>query len=222
MEEDLKNKTVKQLKSICKDKKLINYSKLKKEELINKILGKDISINIKNIKDNYSKEVLKNRFDKHLEYYLYMKQSNFDYDIPCRLPSIPEDISENIIKFIIQSLNDKTCRWIRKHDLISEIEGIQECKCFTSKGPISFTPKSEWDCIYFLDGIEWYKKKFKLYKFPYKRTSEEWKNIRVNKKQTFQNQCEQGRRPRIQWNDLYKQIKDKCILIFNGSIEDIL
>jgi hypothetical protein len=225
MEDDLKNKTVKQLKSICKEKKLTNYSKLKKEELINKILGKDIGINkniIKNIKDKYSKEVLKNRFNKHLEYYLYMKQSNIDYDISCRLPSIPEDISENIIKFIIQSLNDKTCKWNREHDLISEKEGIQECKCFTSDGPISFTPKSEWNCIYFLDGIEWCNKKFKLYKFPYKRTSDEWKNIKVNKKETFQNQCEQGRRPRISWNNLYFQIKDNCNLIFNGSIEDIL
>jgi hypothetical protein len=41
--------------------------------------------------------------------------------------------------------------------------GFQECKCFTSDGPLSFTPSSNWDVIYFLDARDWLNDNFILY-----------------------------------------------------------
>jgi hypothetical protein len=150
-------------------------------------------------------------------------QSTKDLGIKVRFPSIPEDISENIIKFIIHSkLNDKTSNWsCKRGDLVSEKEGKQECKCFTSDGPPSFTPTSQWDVIYFLDARNWLHNKFILYRIPLKRTSDEWKNIKVNKKETFNDQCKQGRRPRITWESLHPQVSKYCTEVFNGTFEEI-
>ena len=178
-----------------------------------------------NAVDKYTKEILKQQYEIHKNYVISRKNSSKLLDFKIRLPCIPEDISENMIKFIIHKYGgDVTSSWNCKGDLLSSIEGKQECKCFTSTGPISFTPSSEWDSIYFLDATEWLNDNdnFKLYKFPYKRTSNEWKNIKVNKNQTFEDQSLQGRRPRINWSGLYPQIKEKCDLIFEGSFEDIV
>lgn len=175
-----------------------------------------------NTADLYSKEILKQQYELHKNYVINRKNSSKLLNINFRLPCIPEDISENMIKFIIHKNGDNTSSWDCKGDLLSSIEGKQECKCFTSTGPISFTPSSEWDSIYFLDATEWLNDCFKLYKFPYKRTSDEWKNIKVNKKQTFEDQSLQGRRPRINWSGLYPQIKEKCCLVFEGSFDDIV
>lgn len=175
-----------------------------------------------NTADMYSKEILKQQYEIHKNYVINRKNSSSLLNISFRLPCIPEDISENMIKFIIHKSGDVTSSWNCKGDLLSSIEGKQECKCFTSTGPISFTPSSEWDSIYFLDATEWLNDCFKLYKFPYKRTSDEWKNIKVNKTQTFEDQSLQGRRPRINWSGLYPQIKENCSLLFEGSFEDII
>ena len=188
-----------------------------------KALSKSSSKKIaQNTVDMYSKEILKQQYEIHKNYVINRKNSSSLLNINFRLPCIPEDISENMIKFIIHKNGDNTSSWNCKGDLLSSIEGKQECKCFTSTGPISFTPSSEWDSIYFLDATEWLNDCFKLYKFPYKRTSDEWKNIKVNKNQTFEDQSLQGRRPRINWSGLYPQIKEKCDLIFEGSFEDIV
>lgn len=165
--------------------------------------------------DRYTEDILKERFTIHLQYHNKMKETSIKCGMNFRNSGIPEDISENIIKFIIRKYeNDKTCKWNRVKDLLS-IKGILECKCFTSEGPISFSPTSEWDSIYFLDGRNWCNKIFKLYKFPYKTTSEQWKKIKVSKKDTFEKQSKQCRRPRIGWTNLYEQI-------FDGVLEDII
>jgi hypothetical protein len=186
---------------------------------LTKLTSKKIS---QNTVDKYTKEILKQQYEMHKNYVINRKNSSKLLNISFRLPCIPEDISENMIKFIIHKNGDVTSSWDCKGDLLSSIEGKQECKCFTSSGPISFTPSSEWDSIYFLDATQWLNDSFKLYKFPYKRTSDEWKNIKVNKNQTFEDQSLQGRRPRINWSGLYPQIKEKCSLIFEGSFEDII
>jgi hypothetical protein len=172
--------------------------------------------------DSYTRQILLKQYDIHKNYVMERIQTSKELKIKIRLPSIPEDISENLIKFIIHNNGDKTTTWKCKGDLLSEIEGKQECKCFTSSGPISFTPSSEWDVIYFLDARDWLNDFFKLYKFPYKKTSEEWKNIKVNKNQTFEDQCLQGRRPRLTWKDLYPQIEINSCKIFEGKLDEII
>lgn len=177
------------------------------------------------IKDTYSDELLKEQFELHKSYVNGRINTTIQIGVKIRLPSIPEDISENIIKNIIRNkLNDKTSRWdCKQGDLESKKEGKQECKCFTSNGPLSFTPSSDWDVIYFLDARNWLKKDslFVLYRIPLKRTSTEWKNINTSKTQTFEDQTKQGRRPRINWKSLHPQIESYCSKVFEGTFNDI-
>jgi len=172
----------------------------------------------------YTTELLKEQYNLHKTYVKGRILTTIKLGVKVRLPAIPEDISENIIKEIIQNkLNDKTCTWnCKKGDLLSEKEGIQECKCFTSDGPLSFTPTSNWDCIYFLDARKWLSDDtFILYRISLKRSSDEWKNIKISKSQTFEDQTKQGRRPRIGWDLLYTQISANCSKIYEGTFEEI-
>ena len=173
--------------------------------------------------DTYTKEFLIEQYNLHKSYVLERLSGMNKFTIKIRLPSIPEDISENIIKFIIQNKNnDITSSWnCGVGYLYSHIEGVQECKCFTSDGPLSFTPSSLWNVIYFLDARDWLNNHFKLYKLNISNASEVWKNIKVNKNETFDDQAKQGRHPRLNWNDIQKQLNSYITLIYEGTFEDI-
>jgi hypothetical protein len=184
----------------------------------------DIEIeSVEMIEDTYTKDLLKEQYDLHKAYVDGRINTTKKIGVKVRLPCIPEDISENIVKFILHNkLKDTTSRWdCKKGDLQSEKEGKQECKCFTSDGPLSFTPSSDWDVLYFLDARNWLNHKFILYRVLLKRTSFEWKNIKVSKTQTFEDQTKQGRRPRITWESLQPQISLFCNKVYDGTFEDI-
>lgn len=173
--------------------------------------------------DPYTKELLKEQYALHKAYVNGRIATTKNVGVKVRLPSIPEDISENIVKQIIHNkLGDRTSRWdCKAGDLQSQKEGKQECKCFTSDGPPSFTPSSNWDIIYFLDAREWLADRFILYRVSLKRTSPEWQSLRMSKTQTFQDQTNQGRRPRINWPSLYPQIESHCSKVYEGTFDDI-
>ena len=233
--------TVKALNIICKEIGIKEYSKKNKSSIIEMIMqskavlpitekiNNDAYINLSRqvkaemVEDKYTKEILKEQYALHKSYFIGRLNTTTNIGIKVRMSGIPEDISENIIKNIIHNkLNDKTSRWnCNNGDLQSEKEGIQECKCFTSDGPLSFTPSSHWDVIYFLDARKWLDDNYTLYRIPLKRTSEEWKNIKMNKIQTFEDQTNQGRRPRINWESLYPQIESHCNKVYEGNFEDI-
>lgn len=84
-----------------------------------------------------------------------------------------------------------------------------------------FTPSSEWDVIYFLNAKDWINDNYILYKINLKRNSEIWKNIKINKIQTFEDQCKQGRRPRMNFDLLQKQLSEHCLKVFEGNFENI-
>jgi hypothetical protein len=228
-----------ELVTICRDRKIKGFSGKKKDELIEMITQSDAtpvlasSIEaetdvkaepaVKMTEDTYTKELLKGQYALHKSYVKGRIDTTNKIGVKVRLPCIPEDISENIIKQIIHNkLNDKTSRWdCKKGDLQSQNEGKQECKCFTSDGPPSFTPSSDWDVIYFLDARNWLNDTFILYRIPLKRSSPEWKEIKVSKTQTFEDQTKQGRRPRITWESLYPQIESHCSKVYEGTFEDI-
>jgi hypothetical protein len=142
-----------------------------------------------------------------------------------------EDISENIIKFIIQyMLGDKTCAWTKSiakenskiaGDLTSATSGAIECKCFTSDGPISFGPTEKWNEIYFLDARSVLDGRIVVWRVPLANTAPEWRAIKINKAQTFADQCEQARRPRIVWESLFPQIEGTAVKVFEGTMEDV-
>ena len=62
---------------------------------------------------------------------------------------------------------------------------------------------------------------FKLWKVNLNSDSQEWKNIKMNKTQTNEEQCEAGRRPHISWDHIYPQIKDHCLQVYEGPFENI-
>ena len=174
--------------------------------------------------DTYTEDILRMRYTLHTNYVRESMEISKQTGIHFRLPCIPEDISENLIKFALHRTHDPTSRWNTKKsgDLFSLREGKQECKCFTSAGPISFTPSSDWDVIYFLDATQWIEDHFVLYRVPLRMSSPEWKAIKINKTQTYADQSAQGRRPRIGWSYLYPQLGGHCEKIAEGPFEHLL
>lgn len=171
----------------------------------------------------YTLDILKKQYIIHKSYVFNRKKSSELLKIKFRLPNFPEDISENIIKFILHKKGDTTSDWnCERGDLFSKIEGKQECKSFSSNGPSSFSPSSQWDTLYFLDAVKWMDNKFVLYRINLPSSSENWKNVRITKKETFGQLCEKKIRPRIVWSKLYPQISDFCEKIFDGNIFEIL
>jgi hypothetical protein len=171
--------------------------------------------------DTYTKDVLIKQYTLQKNYIESRITSGKELGVKFRLPGIPEDISENLIKFILHKFGDTTSSWTCKGDLLSKKEGVQECKAFTSDGPLSYSPSSDWDVIYFLDARSWLKNIFILYKIKLKKTSEEWGSIKISKTQTFRDQAKQGRRPRIGWKQLYPQLSNHIEKVYEGTFEEI-
>lgn len=168
----------------------------------------------------YTVRALGKRFNLHHAYVTMTKEMK----LGVRLPSIPEDISENIVKFYLIHKKGHDVTWECQGDLLSKNEGKLECKCFTSEGPISFTPSSDWDVIYFLDARQWMDRRFTIYRYGLSMKSDKWQNITINKNKeptTFGGQADVGRRPRITWGSLYPQIFTDCDKVFEGCFEDI-
>lgn len=203
--------------AICRDLKIKGTSRKRKHELITLIQDHSTP------EDTYTPELLTEQYRLHKSYVEGRINTTIKVGFKVRLPGLPEDISENIIKYIIHNhLNDRTSRWdCKSGDLQSQTEGKQECKSFTSDGPSSFTPSSDWDVLYFLDARNWLSDRFILYRVPLKRTSDQWQKIKISKTQTFDDQSKQGRRPRIIWDSLKPQIEPYCSKVYDGTFTDI-
>ena len=234
---DFSKKTVPELKAICKEIGIKNYTGKRKDDIIQLLEEyshdaydddddedeKKEEVVQNTVEDTYTTDLLKEQYALHKSYVQQRINTTKKIGVKVRLSSIPEDITENIVKQIIHNkLNDKTSSWgCKTGDLLSQKEGKQEVKCFTSNGPLSFTPSSHWDVLYFLDARNWLNNIFILYTVPLKITSNEWKHIKISKMQTFEDQTKQGRRPRISWNALHPQIESYCNKVYEGTFEDI-
>lgn len=140
-----------------------------------------------------------------------------------RYSNFPSHISENIVKYVIAKKYKIMPNWdTDKGDLVLknlriEVKGSLNLQ----NGPPTFGPTEYWDRIYFLDGKDIVLKKFKVYEIKLSNTSEKWKNLKVNEKETFQDHCLQKRRPRLKFKDIQNQLKDDCVLIFDGYLNDL-
>ena len=178
------------------------------------------------IKDNFTKNILIQMIDKinnlHTFYNNLNKKLN---NRKLRLPQYPPEITENLVKFVIIKKYNSTPSWdTKKGDLYldgKQLEVKGSCDLLNG-GPSSFGPTEKWDSIYFVDAIDRKYKKFKVYEIKLSNNNEIWKNIKVNKNNTYEEQCLQGRRPRITFKNLIKQIPNKYInIIFHGYIDDL-
>lgn len=170
----------------------------------------------------YDENTLRMAWSSHLDYCKSRLKLNLNHKI--RLPIVPEDISENIIKFILRKNGDNECKWAKdvdgKGDLVSGSKRY-ECKCFTSTGPLSYSPTPDWDKICFLDLTNYLDDKLILYECNLKPTDEEWCKIKLNKNQSFTDQCDEKRRPRLTFDGLKKQLGDKLSKVYEGNFESI-
>jgi len=96
-----------------------------------------------------------------------------------------------------------------------------EIKSFTSIGPSQFGPDNKFSVLYFLDLRDFLENKIILCKVNLNSESLEFKNIKINKNQTMQEQFLQGRRPHINFNNIYSQINNYCEKIYEGTFENI-
>ena len=143
-----------------------------------------------------------------------------------RNDNFPSHISENIAKFAIYKKYKIMPNWDTDSgdleiDLINFTKKL-EIKGFSSTGPTSFGPTEAWDIIYFVDARKSQKFLFKIYEIKLSNKSEIFQNIKVNKNETFKDQADKKRRPRISFDKIQEQMDNKYInLIFNGHINDL-
>ena len=176
--------------------------------------------------DKYSQQILIQRYNMFIEWHKKTQEIIDTTGLPIRHQNLSEDISENIIKFIIINYdNDISCKWskaINKNgDLCSDKYTMIEVKSFTSCGPTSFGPRKKFDVLYFLDMRKHTQECIILWRLNLSSESAEWKNLKMSKKQTIEDQCHEGRRPRIGWDCIYSQLQKFCSKVYEGSFANI-
>ncbi len=131
--------------------------------------------------DRYTEELLRRRYTSFREFYssgLELKD-----ELGIRMTNMPEDISENITKFIIRNHCGVESYWARHvhktGDLWSPTENVQENKCFMSDGPMSFGPEKTWDVLYCLDLRKWMDDILVLHRTTLTPAHEQLQNIRM-------------------------------------------
>ena len=179
--------------------------------------------------DKYTTNILTRRYSQFRDSCLLTNEMKKEYGLNIRGQNPPEDITENMTKEIIRiHEGDTSCCWAKgvdkSGDLISDTfteENPIEVKAFSSDGPSQFGPDKNFGVLYFLDMRDWLNNHFVLWKVNLSNNSTEWKNVKVNRTETMEQQCSQGRRPRIGWNSLYPQIQNHCVKVYEGTFENI-
>jgi hypothetical protein len=182
------------------------------------------------LNDGFTFDILNEHLDAYILYVMNIIKINNKCNInnkKIRAPNFPEAISENIVKFAYKLKYDICPNWCtssgdleiydttNKHNIKIEVKG------FSSNGPSSFGPTEQWNILYFIDCSNFINKKFKIYEINLSNTNPDFYNIKVNKNTTYKNHCDQGKRPRIIFKDLQKQLVDKCKIIFDGSLDSL-
>ena len=179
--------------------------------------------------DKYTADVLQQRYQDYKNSAENTLKIIKETGLPIRNQNPPEDVTENIVKFIIRNYeNDMSVKWAKAIGLTGDLysdnyvhEYPIEVKSLTSDGPSSFGPKKKFGIIYFLDMREWLNNVFTLWKVNVSSNSTEWKQIKMNKTQTNSDQCDEGRRPHISWDNIHSQISEKCVKVYEGTFENI-
>ncbi len=183
--------------------------------------------------DKYDETILRQRYHKFKESYI-MDAELIQNGLPIRHQNTPEDITENIVKFVIRNyLHDPSCVWCKgvdkQYGLVGDLYSSQypdkraqiEVKSFTSIGPSQFGPDKKFSVLYFLDLKEWLHDRIVVWRVNLDYTTDIFKNIKVSKKQTIGEQFVEGRRPHISWKKIYSQISDYCEKVYDGTFDDI-
>lgn len=139
--------------------------------------------------------------------------------------NFPSEISENIVKFAMFNKYGVMPNWnTRTGDLIIDKFGINKCieiKAFSSTGPSSFGPTEKWDWIYFVDARNVANNKFVVYELKLSNKSVQWQNLKINRSETYHDQCQDGKRPRLEFSKIKNQLADHFQVIFDGTLQQL-
>ena len=181
--------------------------------------------NLMKLKDGMNYSLLNVLLDRYNNDYILVDSINKQLKKKkIRHTNFPSEISENIAKFAICKKYKVMPTWdTERGDLYIQnpINKQIEVKGFMSFGPSSFGPTERWDWIYFVDCIHTLKKNFRVYEIKLSNTDLIWRSIKVNKTQTYGDQCDEKRRPRIGFHHIQEQIPNQCTLIFEGNISEL-
>lgn len=144
-----------------------------------------------------------------------------------RITNMPSHITENIVKYAFYKKYKLMPSWDTKvGDLIVnkcnlnlklEVKGSFDL----NRGPMSFGPTENWDFIYFVNMQSLNTDFIIIYELKINNNDKRWKKIKVNKKQTIEDQCLEKRRPRIVFKQLYEQLSDKITILFSGNLYEL-
>lgn len=116
-----------------------------------------------------------------------------------RLINVPDVVSEGLFAHYFNSIRTNDVAGAHSYDCVSLDDGcgIQVKSASVEKDLTSFGPKSAWDELYFMDFSS--ENDIKIYKIP----TDKIYNMVLNKSknETFKDQQDQGRRPRLSIQD---------------------
>lgn len=140
-----------------------------------------------------------------------------------RHENFKSEISENIVRMLLTDIYKTRVEWssVKSGDLLMDEKRL-EVKAFSSNGPSSFGPKENWDWIYFLDCRNHLDFNFKLYEIRLSNNNALWQNLKLNKENTMFDFCQQGKRPRLKFNEIQDQLGAHVKLIWQGYLIDLV
>ena len=141
-----------------------------------------------------------------------------------RRPNIPEGLSESLACHILSTYYSSPFLKGNTGDLVDSTGLKYEVKCFSSAGPTSFGPTEEWYSLVFVDLTKYKEGMVSVHEFPYSNHSSEMRNLPVNRKETFEMQAKNGRRPRITFSEFEKYIAKHSYTLrtlYSGPIDRI-
>ncbi len=180
----------------------------------------------KSLKDGISFDLLSRLINSYSDYISSQHECNKNLtrkNKKIRMCILPSEISENIVKFAIFKKYNVMPSWdtesgdLELYNLKIEIKGSIN---LLNSGPCSFGPSENWDIIYFIDAKHMNDNKYDIWEIKLSNASDIWKSIKVNKTQTYEDQCKQKRRPRINFNQLIQQVPKKYISIMHYDHND--
>ncbi len=171
--------------------------------------------------DCLSKEDIKKLYDAFSNHQKVLLKIEYEKEKRLgRLPSFPDNISENIVLQILKITHpDEKWTWnCKKGDIYNTTNKIQGEVKACQNGPTSFTPKKDLkkDTLFYLDVSQHLEDGYiELYRID--KYYSTLKNIKVNSSQTFEEQQNQGRRARLNLKNFINDSK-----IWSGKISDLL
>jgi len=199
---------------------------IKKEKII--IIQKNVrrflnNVRLKKLKDGMTLNIVESYLDMYIKNYYFIEDINKKLcKKKIRNQNFPSEISENIVKFAFLKKYKIIPSWDTDNGDLSFLNKKIEVKGFMSSGPSSFGSTEKWDILYFVDSTKFIDKKFIIYEIMLSNTNPIWRNIKLNKNETYNDQCKKGIRPRITFKELYEQLKnDYCKKIFDGYLSEL-